>query len=179
MSNYSTYFDPTETEETCAASSFTLQDLTKMLLTMKRRLEFAEEEIKELKKAQKYSAVEKDILKTEEVPVFPILNKPDLLEFLEEEKTISCLIFKHKWPVKIKGKLFFVFESDDWILSTDKNEKVEQFTEKIRTVLRSLCTTHIDDKHDKYHLYCMKIMNFKAADVKRALKTKHKTESDA
>jgi hypothetical protein len=153
-----------------------LEDLTKMVFYMMRELEYAKQEIKELKKTPAACVEE-----VEAVPVFPTLLKQDLLDFLEEGNKIACVVLKHNWPVKFQGKSLLVYDENEtqWILATEKNEKAELLTERLRSELKKLLTTTIDVFNDNYPLYCSKVMSFKVTEVRKALKSKHKLQNDA
>jgi hypothetical protein len=173
------FTDPMDDEKNCDDSPLTFEDLCQLVFSMKRKLEYQEQEIKELKKGQRPSV-------RPETPLFPELLEKDLVEFLEADKGISSIVHKYEWPAKMVKTMFMVHEGEEWVLTTEKNQKAEAFTERLRYALKQKFEDYAhrtkldtDNYDDTYPRYCNKLMSFKVNDVKKAFKSKLKMELDA
>ena len=170
-------------EEKCSDSPPSLKELTALVFQLKRRLDYteskldaAEREIKEFKKSPSNESSCEPFTHD-----YPKLVEQDLMDFLEDGQTIATVLHKYKWPIKVSGKTYSIYDSNDWVVATKVNQKLEFFTEHVRSLLQDIFSVHVqrnnmdvDAEHDKYVANCVKLMGFNVADVKKALKTKPK-----
>ena len=170
-------------EETCSDSPPSFKELASLVFQLKRRLDYteckldaAEREIKELKQSSSSENSCEPFAHD-----YPKLVEQDLLDFLEDGQTIATVLDKYKWPIKVSGKTYSIYDSNDWVVATKVNQKLEFFTEHVRSLLQDIFSVHVrrhnmdvDAEHDKYVSNCVKLMGFKVADVKKALKNKPK-----
>jgi hypothetical protein len=173
-------------EETCTTPILSLSDVVTELHSMKRLQEALVRSNEALVRSNEALAREVKALKRarpspkdtdEEITPceFPEVDFTDLMEFLKSKNTISVVIQRHVWPIKVKGKSLMVQESDRWKAVTDA--KMYEITERIRFQLRfhlnALIKRDNMDKDVNSHLpeYSLKVMEISEADVKRAFLT--------
>ena len=150
-------------ERTCADSEPTLKDVMKLLHSLQR-------DIKELKKARVQERQE-----DEYVPVsFPTLDDADLQRFLQKDGTISEVIDRHEWPVRVQGRSLLIQNAvvGRWEVATAN--MLDTLAYRIRTLLKDVFEIHLQntnmDKDSNSDLpeCSQKIFNLSSDDVKRA-----------